>query len=139
MEWRNHKLINMNRLFVIVTFLFFTCDNFNQSKINFISESEFNEIIDRDFNLIDVRTTEEFESGYIENAIHIDFNSDSFQSKILNLNKNSKIILYCRTNNRSTKTANLLNKNGFKDINVIEGGITDWVKNGNDIVYPKLD
>ena len=139
MEWRNRKLINMNRLFVIVTFLFFTCDNFNQSKINFISESQFNEIIDPDFNLIDVRTAEEFESGHIENAVHIDFYSDSFQSKILNLKKNSKIILYCRTNNRSSKSADFLLNNDYKDISVIEGGITSWVKNGNDISYPKLD
>ena len=139
MEWRNRKLINMNRLFVIVTFLFFTCDNFNQSKINFISESQFNEIIDPDFKLIDVRTTEEFESGHIENAIHIDFYSDSFQSKILNLKKNSKIILYCRTNNRSSKSADFLLNNDYIDISVIEGGITSWVKNGNDITYPKLD
>ena len=139
MERRNRKLINMNRLFVIVTFLFFTCDNFNQSKINFISESQFNEIIDPDFKLIDVRTTEEFESGHIENAIHIDFYSDSFQSKILNLKKNSKIILYCRTNNRSSKSADFLLNNDYVDISVIEGGITSWVKNGNDITYPKLD
>ena len=139
MEWRNHKLINMNRLFIIVTFLFFACDNFNQSKINFMSESQFNEIIDPDFNLIDVRTTEEFESGHIENAVHIDFYSDSFQSKILNLKKNSKIILYCRTNNRSSKSADFLLNNDYIDISVIEGGITSWVKNGNDITYPKLD
>ena len=139
MEWRNHKLINMNRLFIIVTFLFSGCDNFNQSKINFISESQFNEIIDPDFKLIDVRTTQEFESGHIENAIHIDFYSDSFQSKILNLKKNSKIILYCRTNNRSSKSADFLLNNDYIDISVIEGGITSWVKNGNDVTYPKLD
>jgi len=104
-----------------------------------MSESQFNEIIDPDFNLIDVRTTEEFESGHIENAVHIDFYSDSFQSKILNLKKNSKIILYCRTNNRSTKSADFLLNNDYIDISVIEGGITSWVKNGNDITYPKLD
>ena len=139
MERRNRKLINMNRLLIIVTFLFFACDNFNQSKINFMSESQFNEIIDPDFKLIDVRTTEEFESGHIENAVHIDFYSDSFQSKILNLKKNSKIILYCRTNNRSSKSADFLLNNDYIDISVIEGGITSWVKNGNDITYPKLD
>ena len=139
MEWRDHKLINMNRLFIILTFILFSCENFNQSKINFMSESQFNEIIDPDFKLIDVRTTEEFESGHIENAVHIDFYSDSFQSKILNLKKNSKIILYCRTNNRSTKSADFLLNNDYIDISVIEGGITSWVKNGNDITYPKLD
>ena len=139
MEWRNYKLINMNRLFIILTFLFFSCENLNQSKVNFISENQFNEITDSDFYLIDVRTTEEFESGHIQNAIHIDFYSDSFQSKILNLKKDSKIILYCRTNNRSSKSADFLLNNDYIDISVIEGGITSWVKNGNDITYPKLD
>ena len=139
MEWRNYKLINMNRLFIILTFSFLSCENLNQSKVNFISENQFNEITDSDFYLIDVRTKEEFKSGHIQNAIHIDFYSDSFQSKILNLKKDSKIILYCRTNNRSSKSADFLFNNDYKDISVIEGGITSWVKNGNDITYPKLD
>ena len=114
------------------------CGNVNQTSVKHISGSEFLELNDN-FELIDVRTKSEFESGFIESALNIDFFSDTFEPDVLSLNKNSKIILYCRTNNRSTKTANLLKKNGFKDISVIEGGITDWVKNGNDIVYPKLD
>ena len=124
--------------FLFILLILISCGNVNQTSIKQISGSEFLELRD-DFEIIDVRTKSEYESGFIENALNIDFFSDTFESDILSLNKNSKIILYCRTNNRSTKTANLLKKNGFKDINVIEGGITDWVKNGNDIVYPKLD
>ena len=128
----------MHRFIFILILLFISCGNVNQLSLKYISESEFLELSD-DFELIDVRTKSEYESGFIENALNIDFFSDTFESDVLSLNKNSKIILYCRTNNRSTKTANLLKKNGFKDINVIEGGISDWVKNGNDIVYPKSD
>ena len=127
----------------MLRFLFFlliliSCGNVNKSSVKYISESDFFGLIEN-FELIDVRTNSEYESGFIEKALNIDFFSDTFESDVLSLNKNSKIILYCRTNNRSTKTANLLKKNGFKDISVIEGGITDWVKNGNDLVYPKLD
>ncbi len=128
----------MHRFIFILILLFISCDSVNQLSLKYISESEFLELSD-DFKLIDVRTKFEYESGFIENALNIDFFSDTFESDVLSLKKNSKIILYCRTNNRSTKTANLLKKNGFKDISIIEGGITDWVKNGNDIVYPKLD
>ena len=124
--------------FLFILLILTSCGNVNQPLVKYISESEFLESSD-DFKLIDVRTKSEYESGFIERAINIDFFSDTFESDVLSLNKNSKIILYCRTNNRSTKTANLLKKNGFKDISVIEGGITDWVKNGNDIVYQKLD
>jgi rhodanese-related sulfurtransferase len=128
----------MFRFLFILFLLFSSCSNSDQQFVKYISSSEFIEL-SIDFELIDVRTKSEYESGFIENGLNIDFFSDTFESDVLSLNKNSKIILYCRTNNRSTKTANLLKKNGFKDINVIEGGITDWVKNGNDIVYPKLD
>ena len=125
-------------LFILLLLLLNGCSNSDQQSFKYISSSEFIEL-SIDFELIDVRTKSEYESGFIENALNNDFFSDTFESDVLSLNKNSKIILYCRTNNRSTKTANLLKKNGFKDISVIEGGITDWVKNGNDILYPKLD
>ena len=128
----------MFRFLFILLLLLNGCSNSDQQSFKYISSSEFIEL-SIDFELIDVRTKSEYESGFIENALNNDFFSDTFESDVLSLNKNSKIILYCRTNNRSTKTANLLKKNGFKDISVIEGGITDWVKNGNDIVYPKLD
>ena len=124
--------------FLFILLILISCGNVNQTSIKHISGSEFLELSD-DFEIIDLRTKSEYDSGFIENALNIDFFSDTFESDVLSLNKNSKIILYCRTNNRSTKTANLLKKNGFKDINVIEGGISDWVKNGNDIVYPKSD
>ena len=128
----------MFRFIFILLLLLKGCSNSDQQLVKYISFSEFLELSEN-FELIDVRTKSEYESGFIERALNIDFFSDTFESDVLSLNKNSKIILYCRTNNRSTKTANLLKKNGFKDISVIEGGITDWVKNGNDLVYPKLD
>ena len=128
----------MLRFLFFLILLLSSCSDFNPSSVKYITESDFFGLSDN-FELIDVRTKSEYESGFIEKALNIDFFSDTFESDVLSLNKNSKIILYCRTNNRSSKTANLLNKNGFKDISVIEGGITDWVKNGNDIVYPKLD
>ena len=138
MERRNYLLTLTHRFLIILILLFISCGNLNQSSIKYISESEFLEL-NVDFELIDVRTKSEYESGFIENALNIDFFSDTFESDVLSLNKNSKIILYCRTNNRSTKSADLLKKIGYKNVNVIEGGITDWVKNGNNIVYPKLD
>ena len=88
---------------------------------------------------MDVRTTEEYESGHIQDAVNFDFYSDSFQKEILSLDKSSSIILYCRTQNRSTKTANFLKENGYKEITIIEGGITSWVKSGNDLVYNFYD
>ena len=115
--------------------MIYSCQIFESAEINVISDAQFIEIQDTDFILVDVRTIEEYESGHIQNAVNFDFYSESFQKEILSFDKNSSIILYCRTQNRSTKTANYLKENGYKEITVIAGGITTWVKNGNDLVY----
>ena len=113
----------------------YSCQIFESNEINVISDAQFIEIQDTDFILVDVRTFEEYESGHIQDAVNFDFYSESFQNDVLTLEKSVSIILYCRTQNRSTKTANFLKENGYKEINVLEGGITSWVKNGNDLVY----
>ena len=125
----------MNRIVILLLIFIFSCELLNSPEINIISESDFNELQDSDYTLIDVRTQDEFDLGHIDGAINLDFYSETFQNDILSLPKNETIVLYCRTNNRSSKTANILKENGFKEISVLEGGITEWVKNGNDINY----
>ena len=126
----------MKKISVLLLIIFFSCWQINTPQVNLISDSELVEIQEVEYVLIDVRTPNEYDTGYIQEAINIDFYSDSFDKNILSLKRDSKIILYCRTNNRSTKTANLLIENGYLDVNVIEGGISSWVKSGYDINYP---
>ena len=125
----------MNRIVVLSLIFIFSCELLNSPEINIITESDFIELQDSDYTLIDVRTQDEFDLGHIDSAINLDFYLETFQNDILSLPKNETIVLYCRTNNRSSKTANILKENGFKEILVLEGGITEWVKNGNDINY----
>lgn len=125
----------MIRIAILSLILAFSCDYLSPTEINFISDSDFIELQYSDYTLIDVRTQDEFDLGHIDSSINLDFYSDSFQNDILSLPKNETIVLYCRTNNRSSKTAAILKENGFKEISVLEGGITDWVKNGNEINY----
>ena len=115
--------------------IFYSCQIFESTEIIVISDAELTEIQDTDYILVDVRTIEEYESGHIQDAIHFDFYSELFQKEILSIDKSSSIVLYCRTQNRSTKTANYLKENGYKEIAVLEGGISTWIKNGNDLVY----
>ena len=125
----------MIRIAILSLILAFSCDYLSPTEINFISDSDLIEMQEIEYILLDVRTPDEFISGYIKNAINLDFYSETFQNDILSIDKNLSIVLYCRTNNRSTKTGNILKENGFKEISVLEGGITEWVKNGNDINY----
>ena len=125
----------MKRTIFFSLLLVYSCQIFESKDINVISDTQFIEIQDTDYILVDVRTIEEYESGHIQDAVNFDFYSESFQKEILSLDKSASIVLYCRTQNRSTKTANYLKENGYKEIAVLEGGITSWVKNGNDLVY----
>ena len=127
----------MNRIFILFLIFIFSCELLSSPDINIISESDFIDLQDSEYTLIDVRTQDEFDLGYINNAINLDFYSDTFKNDILSLPKNETIVLYCRTNNRSSKTATILQENGYRDILVIKGGINEWVKNGNDINYTK--
>ena len=125
----------MKRTIFFSLLLVYSCQIFESKEINVISDTQLIEIQDTDHILVDVRTIEEYESGHIHDAVNFDFYSESFQKEILYLDKSTSIVLYCRTQNRSTKTANYLKENGYKEIAVLEGGITSWVKNGNDLVY----
>tara|TARA_B100001769_G_C22106216_1_gene597655 strand:+ start:2592 stop:2984 length:393 start_codon:yes stop_codon:yes gene_type:complete len=127
----------MNRIAILSLIFSFSCELLSSPEINIISESDFIELQDSEYTLIDVRTQDEFDLGHINSAINLDFYSDKFKNDILSLPKNETIVLYCRTNNRSGKTATILKENGYRDVLVIKGGITEWVKNGNDINYTK--
>ena len=125
----------MIRIAILSLILAFSCDYLSPSEINFISDSDLIEMQEIEYILLDVRTPDEFSSGFIKKAKNLDFYSETFQNDLLSIDKSLPVVIYCRTNNRSTKTANILKQNGFKEISVLEGGITHWVKRGNDINY----
>ena len=124
-------MLKMYRLITVFLIFIFSCNFSDQQEINMISTSDLINFKEKDYTLLDVRTADEFKVGYIPDAINIDYYSNSFNKNLLSFEKNSKIIIYCRTNNRSVKTANILLDNGYTDIYVIEGGITSWLDNRN--------
>ena len=56
--------------------ILYSCHVFEPNEISVISDYQFIEIQDNDYTLVDVRTTEEYESGHIQNAINFDFYSE---------------------------------------------------------------
>ncbi|RRO25177.1 rhodanese-like domain-containing protein [Flavobacteriaceae bacterium 14752] len=82
--------------------------------------------------LVDVRTVKEFNENYIEGAENIVFD-DNFDQKLEGLQKDKPVIVYCRSGRRSAKCADILAKRGFKKIYDLKGGITQWMKEGNEI------
>ena len=104
-------------------------------QFKYISVEEFDSFSNDEFKLIDVRTLEEFQSGHISRAINMDFFSTNFIDEIKEFETNLKLILYCRTDNRSSKSAKILADNDFKNVYVIKGGIEEWVSQGNPVSF----
>lgn len=92
-----------------------------------ISMEEAKVIIEEEkgYIIVDVRTPDEFADKHIPNAINIP-NETIGTEEIAGLpDKDQKILVYCRSGNRSKQAAEKLVKLGYT--NVVEiGGINDW-------------
>ena len=71
------------------------------------------------FNVLDVRTKEEFDSGHIKNAIHIPYDKVVERKDEISLDK--PLVIYCRTNRRSELSATMLMNEGFSDLIIAPG------------------
>lgn len=68
--------------------------------------------------VVDVRTAEEFSEGHVSGSVNIPL--DQLQAKIQELKKNDKIVVCCRSGNRSGQAMHFLQAQGFTA--VINGG-----------------
>ena len=126
----------LNYFYAFNFLIFFSCGLDVDTSINQVNSDELLDFIDiNNAVLVDVRTNDEYNSGYIENSINIDYFSDDFSENVEKLDKNIPIVLYCRSGKRSSKSANKLSKLGFKEIYNLQGGILDWIEIGNSVIF----
>lgn len=108
---------NIRKFFILSLFIIFiiSCSNKGYKNINLKKAIK---TINTSTNLIllDVRTAEEYSSGYIPNSVNIDVLSPDFKSKIELLDKNKEYLIYCRSGNRSTIASSIMATNGFIEI-----------------------
>jgi len=81
-----------------------------------------------DFVILDVRTPKEYDAGYIENCVLIDFKSYTFKEEIDALDKSYTYLVYCRSGGRSASTLNIMKELGFENVYNMLGGIKAWKK-----------
>ena len=109
--------------------VFFSCSSQENKAVKKLEVSEFKEHLkNQEVQLIDVRTSEEYKQGAISNAKLINFFAGDFKEKILELDKEQPVYLYCRSGNRSGKASKILADLGFKEIYDLKGGYKVWVK-----------
>ena len=73
--------------------------------------------------LIDVRTAEEYRAGAIPSAVNIPY--DVIQDNLPTQDRNARVVVYCRSGNRSGKAKATLEALGFRNVNNF-GPVTNW-------------
>ena len=93
-----------------------------------IRPEEIKEILERDkkgqFILVDVRQPEEYRAGHIPGARLVPLGE--LEARHGELEKDKKIVTYCRSGHRSMGAAILLCGLGFKNVYTMDGGMLNW-------------
>ena len=121
----------MNKFFFLFFFFFLSCvySPNNADKMINLSETEWVKLHDESEEsvIIDVRTDDEFSTGYIGGAVNIDFYmGNEFISKIEKLDKSKSYFIYCKSGARSGQTCELMKQKDFKKVYNLEGDILGW-------------
>ena len=128
----------MKRLLALVflcsTLAFVGCKDESNTEIEVVTPEEMQELSElEDIQLVDVRTPEEFDEGYIANAQNINYNSPFFDAEIAKLDKSKPVIVYCEKGGRSAKCAKKMKEAGFVKIYDLDGGLAKWKYKGFNI------
>ncbi len=113
------------KIFTVFVFLFV-------SKISFayhdVSAEEFSKLMKgKDVLILDVRTPQEYEKdGHIKGANLIPVQLFKYIFLAGKGIKDKKVLVYCRSGNRSVTASKLLEKWGVKNVYNLKGGIKEW-------------
>lgn len=99
----------------------------SENPMNNVGPTQFKALIEKNnFELVDVRTPEEFDEGHIEGAVNINFYDATFDSDIQKLNMKKTVLVYCRSGGRSANAMNKMASFGFSKVYNLTGGFNGW-------------
>lgn len=87
-----------------------------------ITENEATPLIENNAIIIDVRTSEEYDTGHIVDSINIPV--DNISS--VDYDKEQVIIVYCASGMRSARAAQELIDLGYTNVYNLDGGLINW-------------
>lgn len=86
--------------------------------------------------VLDIRTPEEFATGWIPGAINIDFYAADFGTRLRQLDRDATYVVYCRSGNRTGQALDTFRQLGFASVHAVDGGILSWFEAGRPMVLP---
>ena len=102
--------------------------------VEHVPPEAFESRINSEAIIVDVRTQQEFHTGYIEGAVNIDYKADNFSERIDTLDRSRNYLLYCASGARSSRASDMMKGKGFKSITTLEGGIEAWAAAGKPVI-----
>ncbi|MCZ8196626.1 MAG: rhodanese-like domain-containing protein [Flavobacterium sp.] len=94
-----------------------------------LSQKEWAEQLKNDANavILDVRTEEEWNEGFIPNAVFNDiYKGQGFIYRLEELDKTKNYYVYCKAGGRSGQACSIMNQMGFENTYNLEGGFMNW-------------
>lgn len=111
----------MKKIFILGLFVMLLCSCGSDKKeeaavLQKVTCSEMLDLVDEDAILIDVRTLAEFNSGHLDDAINLPVENiaNLIEEKVAD--KETKIVVYCRSGNRSATAGQTLIDMGYKNV-----------------------
>ena len=75
--------------------------------------------------VIDVRTVEEWNEGYLEGAVRMGIADADFQQQLETLDKSADYYIYCRSGNRAGQAIDMMESMGFTGTLVNGGSVAN--------------
>lgn len=122
------RLLNLFAISLLSLTLFVACSSTPPEGVEVLSCKDFDQRMQETglLQLIDVRTSEEFEGGTIGKAVNIDYHGDGFKEKMSKFDRNRPVFVFCAKGGRSSKASAICKELGFKEIYDLNGGYTAW-------------
>src|SRR4051812_36640348 len=105
-----------------------------KQRIDLIANTAARAAVESGAKLIDVREPHEWDEAHLEGAVHVPQGELLDRISEVAPDHSERIVLYCRTDNRSSRAADALQDLGYENVSVMRGGIVDWQENGLPVV-----
>ena len=80
--------------------------------------------------VVDVRRRDEWDEGHIPGAVHIPRGSLESRIEKATPDRERPVVVYCSVGERSAFAARTLGELGYEDVSSLNGGFTEWKRNG---------
>jgi len=96
-------------------------------KYKMVNNNEAVKLMNNDDTIVvDVREDKEIKGGLLQGAQHITLGQLNDRIGHLGTNKQTPILVYCRTGTRSSSACQTITKAGFENVSALTGGILAW-------------